>query len=152
MQRIVYLLIITFLVACSNNPSNTANTKQKTISSNKIVAADFPQLNEIDSLDIHFFSNINDLKIYKRIGVSNKASIDSLLVQQLNNASIPQKNCEFNIKYFCFSKNNFIKTIYIATQPNCKYIGYVKSGSVVQLFQINTSALQLLNQLQKQAL
>lgn len=141
-----------FLVACSNNQTNKADSKKETLSNNQTLITDFPQLNEIDSLDIHFFPDINDLKIYKRIGVSEKASIDSLLVQQLNNTSIPQKNCEFNIKYFCFSKNNFIKTIYVATQPNCKYIGYVKSGSVVQLFQINNPALQLLSQLQKQAL
>lgn len=151
MQRIVFLFIITFLTACANNQSNQVDRKKENALNNQIVITDFPELNTIDSLDIHFFPDINDLKIYKRIGVSNKKFIDSLLVQQLSNASIPQKNCEFDIKYFCFSKNNFVKTIYVATQPNCNYIGYVKSGSIVQLFQINKTALQQLKKLQQQA-
>lgn len=148
MQRIVYVFIITILTACANNQ---VERKNEIASKNQIVSTDFPQLNAIDSLDIHFFPDINDLKIYKRIGVSKKEFIDSLLVQQLSNTSIPQKNCEFDIKYFCFSKSNFVKTIYVATQPNCNYIGYVKSGSIVQLFQINKTALQQLKQLQQQA-
>lgn len=150
MKYLFYLILLFLFIACNN--SNTKNSLTDSASfSNAALITDFPLLNEIDSIDIHFFPNINDLKIYKRIGVSKKELIDSLLVQQLNNSSIPQKNCEFDIKYFCFSKKNFIKTIYVATLQHCNYIGYVKSGGVIQLFQIKEAVLQQLKQLEQQA-
>jgi hypothetical protein len=151
MKQLFCSLILVLFIACNNNTTKKPLADSIT-TTNNILATDFPQLNEIDSLDIHFFSDINDLKIYKRIGISNKNTIDTLLVQQLNNTVISEKKCEFNLKFYCFSKNNFIKTIYVATQSqNCTYIAYIKTGGVVQLFQLSQNALEQLKQLQAKA-
>jgi hypothetical protein len=151
MKQLFCSLILVLFIACNNNTTKKPVTDSSSSATN-FLATDFPQLNEIDSLDIHFFSDIKDLKIYKRVGVSNINTIDTLLVQQFTNETIPEKKCEFNLKFYCFSKNNFIKTIYVATQSqNCTYIAYIKSGGVVQLFQLSSNALEQLKQLQAKA-
>ncbi len=151
MKQLFCSLILVLFIACNNNTTKKPLADSSSSTANFLVT-DFPQLNEIDSLDIHFFPGIKDLKIYKRIGISNKNTIDTLLVQQLNNAAIPEKKCEFNLKFYCFSKNNFIKTIYVATQSqNCTYIAYIKSGGVVQLFQLSSIAVEQLKQLHAKA-
>ena len=103
-----------------------------------------PELKTVDSIDIHFFPDIKDQKIYTRFGLNDTASIHLFTLTEINHPFVEQTNCTYDTKFFCFSKGQIVKTLYLATaKDNCRFIAYIKSGGITVKAALSDTAIAM---------
>ncbi len=111
-----------------------------------------PELKTVDSIDMHFFSEMNDQKLYTRFGLNDTAMIHLFTLEEINHAFVDKTNCEYDTKFFCFSKGQIVKTLYVAAlKDSCRFIGFIKSGGIAVKIQLSDSAAALVNTLRKKS-
>lgn len=111
-----------------------------------------PELRTVDSIDMHFFADIKDQKVYKRYGVNDTTIIHLFTLTEINNAFVDQTSCEYDTKFFCFSKGQIVKTLYVAAQQDsCHFIGFIKSGGIAVKAQLSDSAAAMVNVFRKKS-
>lgn len=147
----VLLLIIVVIIGCgegsSSKEASLADTAQVEVNMHRL-----PELRTVDSIDMHFFTDINDLKIYKRYGLNDTAIIHLFTLTEINNAFVDQTSCEYDTKFFCFSKGQIVKTLYVAAQQDsCHFIGFIKSGGIAVKAQLSDSAASMVNAFRKKS-
>lgn len=144
-----YFLLLTisicFLYACQSNEEKV---------STEVVASDslivdlhpLPEIKSVDSIDMHFFPNINDQKVYTRLGVNDTTVIQKITRLEMQNSFAVNPPCEYDVKFFCFADGQIVKTLYVAAQKDsCHYIGYIKSGGIAVKINMSDSTASLIN-------
>jgi hypothetical protein len=151
MRYLSILLISFFFCACE---SNTKKESTETAVTDSLVVDlhPLPEIKSVDSIDMHFFPDINDQKIYTRLGVNDITFVHKITHSEMMNAFVANPTCEYDTKFFCFSKGEIVKTLYVAAQKDgCHYIGYIKSGGIAVKIQMSDSTASLINQFRKKS-
>ena len=150
-MRYGFLLLMTvcFLYACqSNDKKNTA--LENSADSLVVDLHPLPEIKKVDSIDMHFFPDINDQKIYTRLGMNDSTFIHQITFNEMMNAFAVNPPCEYDTKFFCFADGQVVKTLYVAAQKDsCHYIGYIKSGGVAVKIKLSDSTASLINAFRK---
>lgn len=145
MRYLVPLVIaVCFLYACqSDKQTDDGNTGSDSL---VVDLHPLPEIKKVDSIDMHFFPDINDQKVYTRFGVNDTAFIQTITFREMKNAFAVNPPCEYDTKFFCFADGQIVKTLYIAAQKDsCHYIGYIKSGGVAVKISMSDSTASLIN-------
>lgn len=143
MRYLSLLMLIVIIASCGegNHVKETAVTDMAQVDMHRL-----PELRTVDSIDMHFFADINDLKVYKRYGLNDSAIIHLFTLTEINNAFVDKTSCEYDTKFFCFSKGQIVKTLYVAAQQDsCHFIGFIKSGGIAVKAQLSDSAAAIVN-------
>lgn len=144
-------IVVCFLYACESNGKTDAIENN---SSDSLVADlhPLPEIKKVDSIDMHFFPDINDQKVYTRAGINDTAFIHTITFNEMKNAFAVNPPCEYDTKFFCFANGQIVKTLYVAAQKDsCHYIGYIKSGGVAVKINMSDSATAMINALRKKS-
>lgn len=150
-MRYLLLMMVCFAVMMSCGESGS---KETVVTADTLVSDmhRFPELKTVDSIDMHFFPDINDQKVYTRFGLNDTAAIHLFTLTEINHAFIDNTNCEYDTKFFCFSKGQIVKTLYVAAvKDSCHFIGFIKSGGVAVKTQLSDSAAALVNTFRKKS-
>ncbi len=143
-------IVVCFLYACKSNGKNDA-----VATSTDSLVVDLhplPEIKKVDSIDMHFFPDINDQKIYTRFGVNDSTLIHHITFNEMMNAFAVNPPCEYDTKFFCFADGQVVKTLYVATQKDsCHYIGYIKSGGIAVKINLSDSTANLINTYRKKS-
>lgn len=145
-------LIIGIIVGCSAcNQDNNTTTATKTDAETITTSIDrLPELQMVDSIDMHFFPDINDQKVYTRLGVNDTAMIHVFTRKEINSQFVDQPSCEYDAKFFCFAKGQIVKTLYVAAlKDSCRFLGYIKSGGVAVRTALSSSAVKIVSDCRK---
>lgn len=146
----IVVVLISALVACQSNN----RTEEITVTADSLVVDlhPLPELKSVDSIDMHFFPDINDQKVYSRIGVNDSAVVQLFSLQEIMNPFAVNPPCEYDTKFFCFAKGAIVKTLYVAAQKDsCHFIGYIKSGGLAVKISMSDSAAALVNRLREKS-
>jgi hypothetical protein len=143
-------LILIFVIACISISCNQPGTRGKTTATDtsaaKVDYHQLPELRSVDSIDMHFFSDIKDQKIYTRFGLNDTSVINIFTLTEINHPFVDQPACEYDTKFFCFSKGQIVKTLYVAAlKDSCHFIGFIKSGGIAVRVQLSDSAASMVN-------
>lgn len=143
-------IAVCFLYACqSDTKTDTTDTGSDSL---VVDLHPLPEIKSVDSIDMHFFPNINDQKVYTRWGVNDSAFIQTITLQEMKNAFAVNPPCEYDTKFFCFADGQIVKTLYVAAQKDsCHYIGYIKSGGVAVKINMSDSTASLINAWRKKS-
>jgi|GEM_PF-2268751 len=146
MKHLLYVVfIVGFVVSCGPTSNKETSTTKDTAALN-VDLHRLPELRTVDSIDMHFFPDINDQKIYTRMGTNDTAFIHLITMSEINNAFVDQTSCEYDTKFFCFSKGQIVKTLYVAAlKDSCRFIGFIKSGGVAVRARLSDSAASMVN-------
>jgi len=150
-MRYLLLVMVCFvaMVSCGESES------KETVATNDTLVSEMhrlPELKTVDSIDMHFFPDINDQKLYTRFGLNDTAAIHLFTLEEINHAFVDKTNCEYDTKFFCFSKGQIVKTLYVAAlKDSCHFIGFIKSGGVAVKMQLSDSAATLVNVLRSKS-
>jgi len=151
MRYLSILLISCFFCACESN-TEKGSTETTVADSLVVDLHPLPEIKSVDSIDMHFFPDINDQKMYTRLGVNDTIFIHKITHSEMMNAFVANPPCEYDTKFFCFSKGEIVKTLYVATQKDsCHYVGYIKSGGIAVKIQMSDSTASLINQFRKKS-
>lgn len=145
------LFAVCFLYACQSNEK-----KESTLENNSdslvVDLHPLPEIKKVDSIDMHFFPDINDQKVYTRLGVNDTVFVHQITHSEMMNAFVTNPPCEYDTKFFCFADGQIVKTLYVAAQKDsCHYIGYIKSGGIAVKIQMSDSTASLINQFRKKS-
>ena len=149
MRYLSLLLLVVFIAGCgeANNSNETVVADTVQVDMHRL-----PELRAVDSIDMHFFADINDQKIYKRYGLNDTAIIHLFTLTEINHAFVDKTSCEYDTKFFCFSKGQIVKTLYVAAQQDsCHFIGFIKSGGLAVKAQLSDSAAAMVNAFRKKS-
>lgn len=144
---ILFPVIISSCKTTGKHPENAANdTVVLNVDMHRL-----PELKTVDSIDMHFFPDVYEQKKYTRYGLNDTGVIRLFILKEINNSFIDNPPCEYDTKFFCFSKGQIIKTLYVAAAGNdtCSFIGYVKSGAVAVRAKLSDSAAGIVNSYRK---
>ncbi len=152
-MRYLLLMMVCFVIMMSCGESGS---KETVITTDTLVSDidmhRLPELKTVDSIDMHFFSEMNDQKLYTRFGLNDTAMIHLFTLEEINHAFVDKTNCEYDTKFFCFSKGQIVKTLYVAAlKDSCRFIGFIKSGGIAVKIQLSDSAAALVNTLRKKS-
>ena len=133
------LLMVT---ACN---SGATGEKEKAADSTAVTAtamADQPDLSKTDSIELVYFPDAANQKVYHNSIIKDTAFISQITSYVL--ATPVQKSaCANDYKLFLFRDGDVYKTIYAATGDSCRYLAYVING-VTHFTGLNDSAIALL--------
>lgn len=150
-MRYLLMMMICFIVMMSCTESGNKETVETTDTPVSDMHR-LPELKTVDSIDMHFFPDINDQKVYARFELNDTAAIHLFTLNEINHAFVDQPNCEYDTKFFCFSKGQIVKTLYVAAvKDSCHFIGFIKSGGVAVKAQLSDSAAALVNAWRKKS-
>ncbi|MBL0883300.1 MAG: hypothetical protein IBJ16_08170 [Chitinophagaceae bacterium] len=137
-------MAVCFLYACQSEvKTDTTHTGSDSL---VVDLHPLPEIKKVDSIDMHFFPNINDQKVYTRWGVNDTAFIQTITFHEMMNAFAVNPPCEYDTKFFCFANGQIVKTLYVAAQTDsCHYLGYIKSGGVAVKIRMSDSTASLIN-------
>ncbi len=152
MRYLILLSIsIYFLYACQ---SNEESLSPGSVASDSLIVDlhPLPEIKSVDSIDMHFFPNINDQKVFTRLGVNDTAFIQKITRVEMKNSFAVNPACEYDVKFFCFADGQIVKTLYVAAQKDsCHYIGYIKSGGIAVKINMSDSTASLINTFRKKS-
>jgi hypothetical protein len=151
MRYLVLIGLLFFLFSCGSSADKKSTTTSDTLLSN-INMHRLPELKTVDSIDMHFFPDIKDQKIYTRLGLNDSAAIQLFTREEINHAFMDNAACEYDTKFFCFSKGEIVKTLYVAAlKDSCHFIGFIKSGGIAVKARLSDSAAAMINAWRKKA-
>lgn len=144
-------MAVCFLYACQSDTKKDAAT-ENSADSLVVDLHPLPEIKKIDSIDMHFFPDINDQKVYTRFGVNDSIFIHNITFNEMMNPFAINPPCEYDTKFFCFADGQIVKTLYVAAQKeNCHYIGYIKSGGIAVKISMTDSTASLINTWRKKS-
>lgn len=145
MRYLFSISLLVFLFSCGSSADKESATTSDTLLSN-IDMHRLPELKTVDSIDMHFFPDIKDQKIYTRLGLNDSAAIQLFTGEEINHAFVDKAACEYDTKFFCFSKGEIVKTLYLAaSSDSCHFIGFIKSGGIAVKARLSDSAAAMVN-------
>lgn len=151
-MRYLSILAVLLISAACNNGNNKPVESTQASSNISVDMHRLPELRTVDSIDMHFFNDINDQKTYKRYGLNDTAAIHMFTLTEINQAFVDKTSCEYDTKFFCFSKGQIVKTLYVAArQDSCHFIGYIKSGGIAVKAQLSDAAAAMVNGYRKKS-
>ena len=146
MRCLVFFSTILFFCYCTNTGSKH-ETEIMVADTLQVDMHRLPELKTVDSIDMHFFNDINDQKLYTRFGLNDTSLIQVFTIAEINHSFIDKTSCEYDTKFFCFSKGQIVKTLYVAAiKDSCRFIGFIKSGGIAVKAQLSDTAAALVNQ------
>lgn len=145
------MIFCALMMSCGTSDTNETVTTGDTVLSN-VDMHRLPELKTVDSIDMHFFPHINDQKVYTRFGLNDTSAIKIFTLTEINNVFVDRTTCEYDTKFFCFSKGQVVKTLYVATlKDSCRFIGYIKSGGIAVRARLSDSAAAMINAWRKKS-
>lgn len=152
MRCLLTLLIAVCLFTACQSGEKKESTNNQTSDSLLVDLHPLPDIKKVDSIDMHFFPDINDQKVYTRLGVNDTGFIHQITISEMMNGFAVNPSCEYDTKFFCFAGGQIVKTLYVAAQKDsCHYIGYIKSGGVAVKIKMSDSTALFINQLRKKS-
>ena len=152
MRYLILLSIsVSFLYACQSHEKRAVT---EVVESDSLIADlhPLPEIKKIDSIDMHFFPDINDQKVYTRLGVNDTTFIQKITLIEMKNSFAVNPPCEYDVKFFCFADGQIVKTLYVAAKKDsCHYIGYIKSGGVAVKINMSDSTASMINTFRKKS-
>lgn len=149
MRHLFSILLMISLFSCTNTGDKESVPSTDTL---QVDMHRLPELKTVDSIDMHFFADINDQKLYTRFGLNDTSAIHLFTLTEINNAFVNKTSCEYDTKFFCFSKGQIVKTLYVAAaNDSCHFIGFIKSGAITVKAALSDSAAALVNTWRKKS-
>lgn len=124
-QLFLFLFSVTLFAAisCNNNAvEKTQSSPSFELSVNKALIIDST---EIILLDTTAKNNLKPISIKR---TSNKNFIQALVNHYKKQTVSVNTNCNPTYKIYCFRNGEVMKTLYVSTAANCRYLAYVHNG------------------------
>lgn len=120
MRFLIIALFALLIAACGNSSNKTEHTNALKADRE---AAYFAAIEKPDSIEFLFYPDPADQKNYQRTQLSDVVAI-AALYKNLIQDTVTASECPHDVKLYFFRNGDVFKTIYAATNNNCRYLAF----------------------------